>query len=87
MIDSKYNVRRFIAEYSEKTEELLAEHFFDSFDLERFKAEFDEPDEDFPMLACYRIHPQNVSFVERYIAKPPAWDFDNKSYFVEAYLA
>ncbi len=34
MIDTKYKVRRYIAEFSEKTEELLAEHELTSFDLE-----------------------------------------------------
>ncbi len=55
MIDTEFNFRRYIAEYSEVTEELIAEHDLSSFDLKLFQVEFGEPNTENPMLDCYPI--------------------------------
>ena len=86
MIDKKYNIRRYIAVYSEKTEELIEEYDLAKFDLLQFQKEFNEPNPNDPMVDCYQIAHNNVSFLQLYLANEPKWDFDNKSYFVEAHL-
>ena len=86
MIDAKYNVRRYIAVYSEKTEELIEEYDLAKFDLLQFQKEFNEPNPNDPMVDCYQITHNNVRFLQSYIADEPEWDFDSKSYFVEAHL-
>ncbi len=85
MIDTKFKARRFIAEYSEETEELIAEHELSEFDLCKFKAEFGEENPEQPMFGCYEIHEPNISFINKYISQPISWDFNNSSYFVEAH--
>ncbi len=84
MIDTKYKVRRYIAEFSEKTEELLAEHELTSFDLEKFQNMFCVSDLNNPMFDCYQINEANCDFLAGYIDFEPSWDFKNKSYFVES---
>lgn len=87
MIDTEYNVERYIAVYSQTTEELINEYPLTSFDLAAFQAEFNEPDPKYPMLDCYPVKPENLSFIRKYITPEPEWDFDANSYFVEAVLA
>tara|TARA_B100001989_G_C24528971_1_gene460422 strand:- start:1188 stop:1451 length:264 start_codon:yes stop_codon:yes gene_type:complete len=87
MIDEKYKVRRYIAEYSEETEELMAEYYLSDFDLAAFQKEFYEPDPKNPMFNCYPITADNLSFIRNYIENEPDWDFENKSYSVEAFQA
>jgi hypothetical protein len=86
MIDTQYSVRRFIAEYSEETEELLAEYELSSFELIEFQAEFNETNPRDPMFDCYSIKKENVEFIKSHIVQEPEWDFVNKSYFVEAHI-
>lgn len=86
MKDAKFNVRRYIAEYSEKTEEMTAEYYLADFDLRKFQAEFNEPNPDNPMVDCYPITADNVVFLKPYLATEPDWNFVEKSYFVEAHL-
>jgi hypothetical protein len=85
MIDAKYNVRRYIAEYSERNEDLLAEHELSSFDLEKFQEEFGETDPKNPMFDCYPIKESNTNFLKQYVDSEPVWDFEVKSYFIEAH--
>jgi hypothetical protein len=85
MIDSKYKVRRYIAEYSEETEKLLAEYELSAFDLAKFQKEFGEICPENPMFDCYPIKKSNVAFLKSYINEEPSWDFAKKSYFVEAH--
>ncbi len=85
MIDSKYKVKRYITEFSEETEELVAEHDLDGFELLEFQKEFNEPNAEDPMFDCYSIKSENISFLKKYITVEPEWDFVNKSYFVEAH--
>jgi hypothetical protein len=86
MIDTEFKVYRFIAVYSEETEELIDEHPITSFDLPAFQAEFNEPNPKSPMFDCYPITPKNIDFIRKYITPAPEWDFVSKSYFVEAVL-
>lgn len=79
------NVRRYIAEYSTDSEELVGEYDLSSFDLTKFQAEFNEPNPTDPMYDCYPIKAHNVEFLKPYIADQPDWDFANKCYFVEAH--
>jgi len=85
MVDTEFEVRRYITEFSEETEELLAEHDLFSFELDKFQVEFGELNTENPMFDCYPIKESNVGFLKKYIAKEPEWDFVNKSYFVEAH--
>lgn len=84
MIDARYNCKRYIAEFSEETEELLAKYDLSSFDLASFQLEFGESDSSNPMFDCYQINKENVAFIKRHLKEEPNWDFINKSYFVEA---
>ncbi|MCY9826088.1 DUF7683 domain-containing protein, partial [Vibrio chagasii] len=85
MIDEKYKVRRYIAEYSEETEDLVAEHELLDFELDAFKKEFDEANPDQPMFGCYPVLAANTDFLNPLLVKPISWDFDKSSYFVEAH--
>ncbi|MFT5677138.1 MAG: hypothetical protein ACI808_003090 [Paraglaciecola sp.] len=85
MIDSKYKVKRYITEFFEETEELIAEYDLGGFDLSKFQKEFNEPNAENPMLDCYPIKSENISFLKKYIDVEPEWNFVNKSYFVEAH--
>jgi len=85
MIDKKYKVRRYITEFSEKTEELLAEYELSSFDLKKFQAELGETDKENSMVDCYPIHEKSIVFMKSFLSCEPKWDFKNKSYFVEAH--
>jgi len=85
MIDERYQVRRYITEFSQSTEELLAEYDLCDFDLEAFQKEFSELNPENPMFDCYQVRESNVEFLRKYIENEPEWDFVNKSYFVEAH--
>lgn len=85
MIDTKFNVRRYIAEYSEETQELIAEYDLALFELSQFQKEFNEPNGNDPMFDCYPIKLENTRFLKGYIIDEPKWDFVKKSYFVEAH--
>ena len=84
MIDEIFKVRRYISEFSEETEELIAEYDLASFSLARFQAELSQSSFESPMFDSYPIQENNVKFIEGYMGYKIAWDFDNKSYFVEA---
>ena len=86
MRDEQYDVRRYIAEYSEETQELTGEYDLADFDLTKFQAEFNEPNPDDPMVDCYPITADNVAFLKPYLATEPDWNFAENSYFVEAHL-
>ena len=85
MIDTEFKVRRYITEFSEETDELIAEYDLASFELKQFQVEFCEPKSDSPMFDCYPIKKCNVKFLRKHLAREPEWDFVNKSYFVEAH--
>ena len=86
MKDTNFGVRRYIAEYSDETEELIAEHDLTGFELSQFQREFNEPNNEDPMYDCYPIKLENLSFLKTYINDEPEWDLVNKSYFVEAHI-
>ena len=85
MVDQEYSVRRYITEFSEETDQLLAEYELSSFDLSKFQNEFGVADSGSPMFDCYQIGKGNVSFLNEYLAEEPKWDFEKKSYFVESH--
>lgn len=84
MIDSQCNVRRYIAEYSEKTDVLLANYELDTFSLKEFQAEFKAHDGE-PMFDCYPIRQSNIEFLSKHVLTEPNWDFVTKAYFLEAH--
>jgi len=84
MMDETFKVRRYIAEYCEETEALIAEYDLVSFDLVKFQTEFNEPNSENPMFECCPIKEKNIPFIENYVAQKIAWNFNQKSYFVEA---
>lgn len=86
MIDETYNVRRYVAEYSENTDELLADYELETFELKQFQVEFCE-NRDEPMFCCYPITVSKVDFMEGYLKEKINWDFANKAYFLEASTA
>ena len=83
MIDSEFNVRRYITEFSKKTERLVAKHELSSFNLSKFQVEFRETDTNNPMFDCYQITENNLPFISLYLENELAWDFSKNSYFVE----
>jgi hypothetical protein len=85
MIDTKYQVRRYITEFSEIAEKLLAEYELSDFDLEKFQKEFGVLDPENPMFDCYPIKKSNVDFIKNFIHEEVNWDFVDKCYFVEAH--
>lgn len=85
MIDSEYGVRRYIAEYSQGTEEQLMIYPLTVFDLAVFQKHFGILDTVNPMFDCHEIQQDDVIFLEPYIECMPEWDFINRSYFVEAH--
>lgn len=84
MIDTEYNVRRYITEFSEQTEELLAEYELATFSLREFQEEFSEST-DTPMFDCYPISASKIDFIRKYVLEEPKWDFIDNSYFLEAH--
>lgn len=61
MLDKTYNVQRYIAEYSDTTDELLAEYELETFNLKSFQAEFDEsPKMHFRVDAAYKESIRNL---------------------------
>ncbi|MCF6442921.1 hypothetical protein L1077_26205 [Pseudoalteromonas luteoviolacea] len=84
MSDAKFKVRRFISEYSQKAEVLIAEYELSELDLFKLKAEFDETNPEQAMFDCYEIRKSNVSFINKYTHEPIAWDFSKNAYFIEA---
>lgn len=85
MIDSKYQVKRYINEFSNETELLTAQYDLVDFVLELFQREFEVTDTADPMLNCYPLKELNVEFIEQFLKQVPIWDFTRKSYFVEAH--
>ena len=49
MIDPEFNVRRYISEFSEKSERLVAKYELSSFNLSKFQDEFGETDSNRPV--------------------------------------
>lgn len=85
MIDAAYKVRRYISEFRDETEELSAEYNLVSFNLAKFQIEFNESNCKNPMFDSYPIEEVNVKFIEAYISEKIDWDFNKKSYFIEAH--
>ena len=85
MIDTEFKARRYISEFSEETDELIAEYDFRSFELKELQIEFGEPNSESPMFDCYPIKECNVEFLAKYLEKEPEWNFVHKAYFVEAH--
>lgn len=85
MIDSTYQVRRYIAEFSEITEKCIAEYDLSSFELELFQNEFGVSEPDNPMFECYPIKESNIDFIKNFINTEPNWDFTNKAYFIDTH--
>lgn len=84
MIDTKLSVRRYVTEFSNSTDELIAEYELDSFDMTEFRVWFKVPTSGNPMFESYPILAENVEFIENYMGIKPEWDFEMNSYFVEA---
>ncbi|WP_456238191.1 DUF7683 domain-containing protein [Marinobacter mangrovi] len=84
MIDSKFGLSRFLAEYSEQSEELIARYEFAKFDLDAFQSEFQVESSD-PMFDCYEVGQRHLRFLESCLARVPSWDFDDNSYFLESH--
>lgn len=84
MIDSDYQVKRYITEFCKHTDQLLAEYDLTSFDLYKFQNAFGVFDMNNPMFDCYPIHRAHLNFIKRYVFSEPDWDFVNKAYFIES---
>ncbi len=85
MIDKHFGVKRYLAGYSEETEWLLARYDLKSFELSAFQKEFGEENPENPMFDCYEVTESNIRFLERHLAENPEWNFNERSYFVEAH--
>jgi len=75
--------RHVLTVYSNPAEEFVAEYALTAFDLEQFRAWFNE-DGDPSMSYCYPVVPKDVEFLSRYVGKPIAFDFNRYCYFVES---
>lgn len=89
MIDTEFKVKRYITEFSNNTDELIAKYDLEFFELKQFQLElcdpkFCESKTQCPMFACYPIKKRNLEFLKKYLAQEPEWDFVNNSYFLEA---
>lgn len=83
VIDEQYNVRRYVSEFCNNSDELLAKYELESFNLAAFQGAFGV-DSANPMFECYSITQEHLSFLSPYLAQEIYWDFKAKSYFVEA---
>ena len=77
-------VHRYLAEYSNETDELLARHEFTHFDLAAFQGAFGITTAADPMYDCYEVTPETKEFISGFTGTPIAWDFNGRSYYVEA---
>jgi len=84
VIDTERKVHRHISAYSETTGVHLGIIELQSFDLVAFQAHFRVADQADPMYDCYRMAPEDLSFIRRYAQPTAVWDFAAFSYFVEA---
>lgn len=85
MIDKHLKVRRIVAEYSEQTEELVAEHELARFELEKFKSHFKVKDISDTLIDCYQIVGCDIEFIGEYLEAPIEWNFQSSSYFLETH--
>jgi len=79
------SIERVLRAYTNKTDRVAWEIAICGFSLPAFQAEFGVLNPEDPMFECFPVHPENVQFLEKYVANPRGWDFVAESYFVEAY--
>jgi len=84
VIDTKQGVKRYIAEYSKKTDKLVKTYDLDAFEIAEFQTEFNVDSEN-PMFDCFSIKLDNIGFMQKFLSISPNWDFASKAYFIEAH--
>jgi hypothetical protein len=94
MCEETQKVNRTLTEFSNTTDELVAEHELIGFELSKFKQQFNSKfkgafeagseNYDPLMYGCYPVTAEDVEFIRGYLAEPIAFDFVKYSYFVEA---
>ena len=77
-------VERVLTVFDNRTEQLVAEHSLQSFDLESFKRQFAIADDYDPLMYnVYPVLPKDTPFVSKYLIERVAFDFDANAYFIE----
>jgi hypothetical protein len=82
-----YQVARVLSVFKNETDELVAEHPFSSFDLQKFKQHFgvSDEDEDTEMYFEYIVEPKDREFLLEYLDGSVDFDFGEYAYFVSCY--
>lgn len=76
-------ITRFIAEYANQNDALIAKYPLKSFDLAEFQEEFGIVSPDNQMLDRYPIFESSLLLLNAHLAKPIAWKFVSHSYYLE----
>ncbi len=77
-------ITRYIAEYTNQTDELVAKYPLKSFDLEEFQEEFGIVNPENQMLDRYPIFESSLLLLNAHLANPVQWKFVSHSYYLEA---
>lgn len=85
LIDSKYGVRRYLAEYSTGTDELVEEYELNEFDLVKFRKQFNVSDSTNPMFDSFSVSEKDTEFLKSYLGAAVEWRFESSEYFLEAH--
>lgn len=74
---------RFVAEYDNRNDALLAKYPLKSFDLSAFQEEFGIVNPDNQMLARYPVFESSQLLLNSHLSKPIRWNFLSLSYYLE----
>lgn len=77
-------ITRFIAEYDNHNDALIAKHPLKSFDLSDFQEEFGIVNPDNQMLAKYPVFESSQLLLNNHLVKPIRWKFLSHSYYLES---
>ncbi len=79
-------IERLLTEYDNKTDRLVAEFPFRSFDLEDFKRHFGVTEEHDPLMYdVYPVTQDDVGFILTHLDREVAFDFERCACFVECF--
>jgi hypothetical protein len=81
---SRTQFRRYIAVYSNGTDEMVNRHDLAAFELSTFQDRFVDGDRLNKMYDCYVIDEKDARFLVPYLQCVPKWDFVEFSYYLES---
>jgi len=76
-------ITRYIAEYTNQTDALVAKYPLKTFDLAEFQEEFGIVNPDNQMLDRYPIFESSLLLLNAHLAQPVPWKFVTHSYYLE----